>query len=360
MQNVSINGLAKRFQDVVAVDHIFLQVDRGEMVTLLGPSGCGKTTTLNMIAGFETPNAGEIYVGDRLISSHETGVFLPPHRRNLGMVFQSYGLWPHMTVADNVGYGLKLRGVRGNAAVERVREALRLVRLEDYAERFPSQLSGGQQQRVSFARAIVYRPDILLLDEPLSNLDAALREEMRLELKELQEQTGITTIFVTHDQMEAMVMSDRVVVMNRGRIEQIGTPEEIYEHPTTRFVAGFIGVTNFLEGRLVESGNNATRVDVDGLMVTCAEPAPAAAGEAVTLSVRPHDWRVSDTPPAEAPANLFASTVEKVVYMGGAREFWAHRQGRRYRIHSHAGVEVKHGDTLYHWVEPERIRLVAA
>jgi len=360
MQNVTINGLSKRFDEVVAVDDVFLEVDRGEMVTLLGPSGCGKTTTLNMIAGFETPNAGEIYVGDRLISSHETGVFLPPHRRNLGMVFQSYGLWPHMTVADNVAYGLKLRGIRGVEARARLDDALKLVRLDAYAERYPSQLSGGQQQRVSFARAIVYRPDILLLDEPLSNLDAALREEMRLELKELQERTGITTIFVTHDQMEAMVMSDRIVVMNGGRIEQIGPPEEIYERPTTRFVAGFIGVSNFLEGRFVGGAGNATHVEVDGTTLVCADPPPAATEGGLTLSIRPHDWSISGEPPRDPPVNLLASTVEKVVYMGGAREFWTVNNGRSYRIHSHDGVGVSSGDTLYHWVEPDRIRLVAA
>lgn len=359
MQSVTIEGLTKRFDEVVAVDQISLEIARGEMVTLLGPSGCGKTTTLNMVAGFETPDEGAIYVGGQMISSAKDGVFLPPHRRNLGMVFQSYGLWPHMTVAENVAYGLRQRGIRGAVEADRVKQALRLVRLEDYAARYPSQLSGGQQQRVSFARAVVYRPDILLLDEPLSNLDAALREEMRLELKELQEETGLTTIFVTHDQMEAMVMSDRIVVMSQGRVEQVGRPEDIYEYPETRFVAGFIGVSNFLEGRLLDGNGIIATVDVDGHIVQCARPPQLPIGSAVTLSIRPHDWRISDRLPAEMPPNLFESRVEKVVYLGGAREFWTVGNGQRYRIQSHHGPDVGQGDPLYHWVAPNNVRLMA-
>ena len=199
MIDVKLEGLVKYFGEVTAVDDVSLTINKGEVVTLLGPSGCGKTTTLNMIAGFERPDAGNIYVGERLISSVAKRVFVPPHRRNLGMVFQSYGLWPHLTVARNVGFGLEMHGIARTELQQRINEALRLVRLDDLGDRYPSQLSGGQQQRVAFARAIAYQPDVLLLDEPLSNLDAALREEMRLKLMELQAKTGHTAIFVTHD-----------------------------------------------------------------------------------------------------------------------------------------------------------------
>ena len=252
MQDVRINGLVKRFGNVTAVDEISFYVPPGKLVTLLGPSGCGKTTTLNIIAGFENPDEGEVFVGDRLISSSSKGIILPPHKRNLGMVFQSYGLWPHFSVSENVSFGLKIRRVPRRDLGAKVQEALRLVRLEGLEDRYPSQLSGGQQQRVAFARSLVYEPVVLLLDEPLSNLDAALREEVRLELKELQQQAGITTLFVTHDQIEAMVMSDMIVVLNEGRIEQIGSPRDIYERPANQFIAGFIGISNFLKGEIAD------------------------------------------------------------------------------------------------------------
>ena len=270
MQNVRVENLVKRFGEVVAVGGISFEVPKGKLLTLLGPSGCGKTTTLNIIAGFETPDDGDVHVGERLISSATENVLVPAHKRNLGMVFQSYGLWPHLRVRDNVAFGLQMRKTPRNEIAGAVERALGLVRLDGLGERYPSQLSGGQQQRVAFARALVYEPDVLLLDEPLSNLDAALREEMRLELKDLQTQSGITTIFVTHDQVEAMVMSDIIIVMNEGRIEQMGSPSDIYQHPANQFVAGFVGISNFIEGEVVaagaggaEDGGEGRRNDID-------------------------------------------------------------------------------------------------
>jgi iron(III) transport system ATP-binding protein len=358
MKTVEIAGLRKNYGAVAAVRQVDLHVDAGEMVTLLGPSGCGKTTTLNMIAGFEVQDAGTIRIGGRLISDPAARVSVPTSQRNLGMVFQSYGLWPHMNVAENVAYGLNLRRIGGDETRARVQDALRLVRLSDYAGRYPGQLSGGQQQRVSFARALVYRPDVLLLDEPLSNLDAALREEMRVELKDLQEKTGLTTIFVTHDQMEAMTMSDRIVVMNAGAVVQVGTPSEIYEFPASRFVAGFIGTTNLIEGHVLANDSGMLSIEAAGRHLHCTS-APDTAPGAVLISVRPQDWQIGRSAPPGAP-NVFESQVEKLLYMGGSHEIWVRAGETRFRLHSFAAEGLAPGDTLYHWVAPDRIRLLAA
>jgi putative spermidine/putrescine transport system ATP-binding protein len=243
-----LDGLTKRFGEIVAVDHLGLSVRKGEFVSLLGPSGCGKTTTLQMIAGFVEPTSGSVMLdGQDLLQ-------VPPRARGLGIVFQSYALFPHMTVAGNVAFGLEMRRLPRPERETRVREALALVGLEPYAARLPRQLSGGQQQRVAFARALLIRPSLLLLDEPLSNLDAKLREEMRDELRSIQQRTGATTILVTHDQAEAMALSDRIVVMNRGRAEQIACPQDAYARPATSFVARFLGRTNLLEGSICHDG----------------------------------------------------------------------------------------------------------
>ncbi|MDA0655439.1 MAG: ABC transporter ATP-binding protein [Proteobacteria bacterium] len=359
MQEVRVEKLVKRFGDVVAVDGISFEVPKGKMLTLLGPSGCGKTTTLNMIAGFENPDGGDVYVGDRLISSASQGVLLPAHKRNLGMVFQSYGLWPHMRVRDNVAFGLKMRGVAKSEAEGAVERALCLVRLDGMGDRYPSQLSGGQQQRVAFARALVYEPDVLLLDEPLSNLDAALREEMRLELKELQTETGITTIFVTHDQVEAMVMSDIIVVMNNGRIEQMGAPRDIYEHPANQFVAGFIGVSNFLEGEVCGSTDQdgLTSVSIGGDTLFCKVDG-LAKGTKVVLSIRPEDWLAELEPPKEARVNALKCDVEKAVYMGGVLELWLKAAGEQIRVQGHRLPMMQSGESVYISVNPEFIKVV--
>src|SRR5216117_1551123 len=281
MPGVTLRGLTKRYGGVAAVDNLLLEVKPRELVALLGPSGCGKTTTLRLVAGFLTPEAGEIWVGERCLSSATAVV--PPERRRMAMIFQSYALWPHLTVAQNVGYGLRFKpGLSRGDREARVREMLRVVQLAGYERRYPGELSGGQQQRVAVARALVVEPEILLLDEPLSNLDANLREEMRFEIRRLHETFGITTLYVTHDQAEAMVISDRVAVLHRGRVVQVGTAEDLFRRPRTRFVAEFIGKTNLVDGIAEEPGvvtRGALRLRV---ALTGLKP-----GASVVLSIRP-------------------------------------------------------------------------
>ena len=250
MPGIAIASLTKRFGDVGAVNQLDLEVRPGELVALLGPSGCGKTTTLRLVAGFLSPEAGEIRVGDRVLSS--PSVVVPPERRRMAMIFQSYALWPHMTVAQNVGYGLMVRKTPKDERERRVSDALAMVRLEQMGSRKPGQLSGGQRQRVALARSLVLRPKVLLLDEPLGALDLKLRQAMQIELKDIQQEVSLTFIYVTHDQEEALTMSDRLAVFNQGKIEQVGSPAEVYERPATAFVAGFIGVSNVLDGEVAE------------------------------------------------------------------------------------------------------------
>ena len=303
-------GIEKRYGSTAAVAGIDLEVPEGEFLTLLGPSGCGKTTTLGLIAGFFPPTSGEIYLKGKPVAD------LPPFRRDIGVVFQDYALFPHMTAAENVAFGLKMRRLPKAEVAHRVTEALGLVQLGGLGERRPLQLSGGQRQRVALARALVIRPTVLLLDEPLSNLDLKLREEMRVEIAALQRRLGITTVFVTHDQGEALVMSDRIAVMHAGRIEQIGRPAEIYEKPATRFVAEFIGRMNFFGARVTDAntvqlaGGQSFNLPVPGTV-------PGRAG--VHLAIRPERARLG----AEKPAGGFAlaGTVQQVLYLGSTREF---------------------------------------
>ena len=308
-----LEKLVKRFGAHAAVDGIDLAVSPGEFVTLLGPSGCGKTTTLNLIAGFLAPDGGHIALGGKLVEN------LPPFQRDLGMVFQDYALFPHMTVADNVAFGLKMRKVAKDEIAKRVAEALALVKLDGFGGRRPNQLSGGQRQRVALARALVIRPTMLLLDEPLSNLDLKLREEMRTEISSLQRRLGIATVFVTHDQSEALTMSDRIAVMRDGRIEQIGTPADIYERPATRFVAGFIGSINMVPATVAGSADHGmTR------LATPAGPATArveaSAGGAVALTIRPERLKLAASGAAPPDAVAWSARVERVVYTGARLE----------------------------------------
>lgn len=259
MASVTVRHVTKAFGTNVVLKEFNQTFEDGEFITLLGPSGCGKTTMLRMIAGFEKPTSGEILIGDKVVSSDKT--FLPPEKRNIGMVFQSYAVWPHMTVYENVAYPLKIKKLPKAEIRSEVNRVLEIVHLSQYAERIPSQLSGGQQQRVALARALVARPQLLLLDEPLSNLDAKLRESMRFEIKEIQSKLGITVVYVTHDQTEAMAMSDRIILINRGEVQQIGSPEDIYNHPANQFVADFLGKVDFLkadirDGRLYIRGTD--------------------------------------------------------------------------------------------------------
>jgi iron(III) transport system ATP-binding protein len=315
MLGVTIKGLTKRYGNVAAVRGLDLQVKPGELVALLGPSGCGKTTTLRLVAGFVEPEAGEIWVGDRCLSSPT--MVVPPERRRMAMIFQSYALWPHMTVARNVAYGLRWGGIAKADRERRVKDILRVVQLEGYGSRYPGELSGGQQQRVAVARALVVEPEILLLDEPLSNLDANLREEMRFEIRRLHETFGITTLYVTHDQAEAMVISDRVAVLQTGRVVQIGTAEELFETPRTRFVAEFIGKTNLIDAMAEDSGY----VRRGSFRLRLAESS-LSPGTPVVVSIRPHQIEISpEGRSSGAGPNAFAGIVRRASYLGDAVDY---------------------------------------
>ena len=318
---VELDRLTKRFGAEVAVRDVSLSVAPGEFVTLLGPSGCGKTTTLRCIAGLESPDAGEIRIDGQVVASGPRGIHLPPEARDIGMVFQSYAVWPHMTVFDNVAYGLRVRRASRSDIQERTTRALELVGLGHLADRYATKLSGGQRQRVALARAIVYRPKVILFDEPLSNLDAKLREQMRIELVRLQRDVGITSIYVTHDQSEALVMSDRVVVMHGGAIQQIGDPRTIYARPANAFVASFLGVANLLDGTL--AGRSGALCDIDvslgptgpSVRLRAAGAEGASPGQRLTLSVRPEDLVLHLTRPDRA-VNVVEGEVIDTVYLG--------------------------------------------
>ena len=324
---VEIEHLVKLFGAERAVDDVNLSVAQGEFVTLLGPSGCGKTTTLRCIAGLERPDAGEIRIGDQIVAAAERGIYLYPEERNIGMVFQSYAVWPHMTVFDNVAYGLRVRRAPSSVIKERTTRALELVGLAPLAERYATKLSGGQRQRVALARAIVYEPKVILFDEPLSNLDAKLREQMRIELVRLQHEVGITSIYVTHDQSEALVMSDRVVVMNKGVIQQIGDPQTIYSHPTNTFVANFIGVANLMPGILVDRSGELCDLEISlgeglaPLRVQAAGGNGATRGQSLFLALRPEDIQLHlQKPNGQSNGNLFEGEVVDTVYLGNFLE----------------------------------------
>ena len=317
---MEIDQLVKSFGAEVAVAGIDLNVDKGEFVTLLGPSGCGKTTTLRCIAGLERPDSGEIRISGEPITSPEKGIHLTPEDRNLGMVFQSYAVWPHMTVFDNVAFGLKIRRTSRSETREKTNKALELVGLGQLGDRYATKLSGGQRQRVALARAIVYNPRVVLFDEPLSNLDAKLREQMRIELVRLQREVGITSVYVTHDQAEALVMSDRIVFMTKGVIQQIGDPETIYARPANAFVANFIGVANLLEGKFL--GRSGAIAEAE---ISCGDPPlrlkaigaeGAQAGQSVILSLRPEDVALHLEAPASPGPNLLEGEIIDTIYQG--------------------------------------------
>ncbi|WP_136635946.1 ABC transporter ATP-binding protein [Pseudooceanicola onchidii] len=296
MADVIVENLTRTFGKTMALDGVSFHVRSGEFLTLLGPSGCGKSTTLNALAGLDRPTSGAIRIGDTTVYDSLSGTFVDAQYRRLGLMFQSYALWPHMSVFKNLDFALELNGIRGKAARDRIRETLELVDMAEYADRFPGELSGGQQQRVALARTMVYRPKILLLDEPLSNLDAKLREKARLWLADIQRKSGITTIFVTHDQSEALSLSDRVIVMENGRISQIGTPRDVYMNPANPFVADFVGASNIFEAEFVapESGGGRYRLP-DGNQFLGPLPAQSAPGAQVTVSIRPESVRLTDT-----------------------------------------------------------------
>ena len=318
---VRIEGLLKTFGSVAAVDHINLDIKAGEFFTLLGPSGCGKTTTLRMIGGLERPDAGKVTVGDDVVVSVSDRRFVQPDKRDMGMVFQSYALWPHMTVFENVAYPLKMRGLKKADIGDRVEESLRLVGLEGFSSRPSPLLSGGQQQRVALARALVYSPRVLLLDEPLSNLDAKLRVTMRQELKDLQSRVDVTMIYVTHDQTEALSLSDRIAIMNSGRVEQIGTPEQIYLHPATAFAQDFLGQTISIGGIVIEQGVVAVAGDQENQIHVTMDPSKMAVGDEVTVAIRPAQMLTYDTPPSGEGRNIVRLVVQEVTFVGDRYEY---------------------------------------
>jgi spermidine/putrescine ABC transporter ATP-binding subunit len=306
---VRVEGVTKRFGSVTALNEAQLEIAQGEFMTLLGPSGCGKTTLLNLVAGFLEPDEGDIFVGGARVTD------IPPYQRNIGMVFQNYALFPHMDVARNIAYGLRMRGLPRRDIALRVAEALEIVKLSGYEGRRPRELSGGQQQRVALARAIVINPSVLLLDEPLSALDKNLRASMQIELKEIQRRLGITTIFVTHDQSEALSLSDRIAVMSHGEIQQLGSPEEIYRQPKTRFVASFVGDINHIEGRLERTENSTVVIALPGAKITVPLSAlrgPPGRSSVVDVFVRAEHLKVADAADREA----LTGTVEHHVYQG--------------------------------------------
>jgi putative spermidine/putrescine transport system ATP-binding protein len=335
-------GLTKVYGDVVAADQVTLDIAPGEFITLLGPSGSGKTTTLMMVAGFVLPTSGQILLNGEDIA------FRPPHKRNIGMVFQNYALFPHMTVAENIAFPLKMRKWSREQIRQAVREVLQLVRLPGFEERYPRQLSGGQQQRVALARALVFRPPVLLMDEPLGALDKKLREEMQLEIKHIQESTNITTIYVTHDQEEALTMSDRIAVMNAGRIEQVGTPRELYEQPVSQFVADFIGESNFLSGRVERGDGHLYLVTQEGWRVVIPVSDSLRPGEQVSVALRPERIVIGDG----SGDNVVEGTIEEIIYVGEATKF-------RVRLEHDRWLTVKQPSRLetMRWRRGDRVRL---
>jgi spermidine/putrescine ABC transporter ATP-binding subunit len=309
---LELAGVRKRYDSLVAVDDLHLTLEAGEFLTLLGPSGSGKTTTLMMVAGLQQPDAGRIRLNGVSVAD------LPAYRRDVGMVFQNYALFPHMTVRRNVAFPLEMRGTPAGEIARLVDEALALVRLPDHGGRLPKQLSGGQQQRVALARAMVYRPALLLMDEPLGALDRKLREQLQLEIKRVHRERGISVLYVTHDQEEALTMSDRIAVFNKGRIEQIGTPEELYDRPATRFVASFIGDTNLIGGRVLAVADGICEIKTAAGCVAASTPTPLAAGSVVVVAVRPE--RVVLAPAETAGAGLEGVIVEQV-FLGTSRKY---------------------------------------
>ncbi len=311
---LELRGLTKRFDDVVAVDNVDLAVETGESVVLLGPSGCGKTTTLRSVAGFIRPDGGEIHIDGKRVAA--PGESLPPEKRGIGMVFQNYAVWPHKTVDANIAFGLRIQRLTRSVVRERTKKALELVQMEGLGGRYPAELSGGQQQRVALARALVVEPTLLLLDEPLSNLDATLREEMRFEIRDLQRRLGLTMLYVTHDQQEAMVVADRVVVMNLGKVEQVASPEDIYRRPRTRFVAGFVGQANLINGEVgeVRDGKALIKTALNApCLVNPPEGFTLERGRKVGLVVRPEDITVGGSFDGEG---VFRGRLERRAFLG--------------------------------------------
>ena len=358
---VEVKEVSKSFGNVKAVDRVSFKVEDGKLYFLLGPSGCGKTTLLRLIAGFYKPDSGEVYLSDRLVND------VPPNKRNIGMVFQNYALWPHMTVYDNIVFGLRIRGVPANQRIERAKEILRVVKMEEYAARYPNQLSGGQQQRIALARALVVEPDVLLLDEPLSNLDAKLRLETRDEIKRIQRETKVTSIYVTHDQEEALSMADEVAIMRAGQIEQIGTPWDMYNNPSSVFVASFLGNTNILKGKVGDEDANGMVT----LEMECSENIHvsngrlrAVKGETISCAIRPEKITISDSAlMLNGFNNCFKARIQSLVFYGLVEQYsltCAKDVEIKVTNFNPSGHERKEGDIVFLMFKDEDVLLFPA
>ena len=353
MAILKVKSLSKNFGKVKAVQEVSFEATEGKVLSLLGPSGCGKTTTLRCIAGFENPDRGEIYLDDRKITP------IPPEKRGIGMVFQSYALWPHMTVYGNLAFGLQIRKVPKDEITKKIKKVLGMVQLEGYENRYPRQMSGGQQQRIAMARALVFEPDIMLLDEPLSNLDAQLREEMRFEFTELQKKLGITAVYVTHDQAEALVISDKIVILDQGKIVQSGTPKEIYSNPKNKFVAGFIAVTSFIEGKIDSFTEGKKKVTVktdDGLIIHSFNHS-FDIGQKVSVAIRMNvikfiqDENKSD----KSKVNIFKGKIIQSSYLGNTIDYKIRMGKWEIRTNAEAKYDFKLGEEVTFHLPPEDI-----
>ncbi len=359
MAFIEIRNLFKQYKKVTAVNRINLEVKEGELLTLLGPSGCGKTTTLRCIAGLEKPEEGDIIIDGKSMIS---GGFVQPAKRGIGMMFQNYAVWPHMKVYNNIVYGLRLQKISRKDIKEKAKDVLELVGLQGLEDRYPGQLSGGQQQRVALARALIRNPKVLLLDEPLSNLDAKLREKMRFEIKSLVKRMGITSVYVTHDQAEAMVISDRIVVMEKGDIVQIGSPHDIYEKPASRFVADFIGAMNFIPGEVVGviPGTNEVCVRTefsDKLLCRSTDGNVTTPGQKVYASIRPEDVEVFAEPP-QVGENLFKGTIANKAYLGNFLFLFIDINGTTIRVQAPHQLPQEEGHEIYFSLNPQKCMIL--
>ncbi|MGH7797552.1 MAG: ABC transporter ATP-binding protein [Candidatus Binatia bacterium] len=366
MSFLRIEKLYKTFDRIVAVNRINLDIEEGEFFTLLGSSGCGKTTTLRMVGGLEKPDGGAIYLGERCLAAGEGNIFVKPEKRDMGMVFQSYALWPHMTVFENVSYPLKLRGVSRSDIRAKVAEVLGLVGLAGLEDRPAPALSGGQQQRVALARALVFSPKVLLLDEPLSNLDAQLREEMRRELKALQQRVRITVLFVTHDQIEALSLSDRIAIMKFGVLEQIGTPEQVYYHPATPFVRDFLGKTFLLPGTVAAVSDQQVQIEVQGVgasalklqrnnVISSSNGFPAI-GQAAMVAIRPEKIALTDTV-SDGQSNVVEGVLQSVQFLGDRYEYTVTLGAQTRVIVSPEAKQLKQGNKVFVELKPDGMTL---
>ncbi|MFB6270746.1 MAG: ABC transporter ATP-binding protein [Halobacterium sp.] len=359
MSDISLRGISKRYSaDVLAVDDIDLEINSGEFVTLVGPSGCGKTTTLRTIAGFEQPTTGEVYIGGEDVTD------APPYERNTGMVFQDFALFPHLTVHENVAYGMRADGGYSEEEIDaRVQEMLELVELPETGDRKPEQLSGGQQQRIALARALAPKPDALLLDEPLASLDKKLREQMQVELRRIQQEVGITTVFVTHNQEEALTMSDRLAVMNEGEFEQVGPPGDVYNEPETRFVADFIGTANIFDGEVAETADGFATVDCGDVQVESTAPGGTSVGKDVSVVARPERLQFASAATdggAEAAENVFEGEITFRRHLGSSVEYRIETpDGRELVVARQSGLEeYQPGEEVTVSVDADDCRLV--